>query len=71
MLKTENPTNAAKALAAFRKKYHVRKGYTAHFEHGQLWIVGIDGDSYSVVDAEGPGSVNGFDFEQVNGKEED
>ena len=41
------------------------------FEHGQWWIENVDnGAQYSVVDAEGGASVDGFDFEQVTEGEE-
>lgn len=39
------------------------------FEHGQWWIVLNGGATYSVIDAEGPGTFGGFDFEQVNDDE--
>lgn len=48
---------------AFRAK-HGRAG-TVVFEHGQWWITESNGAQYSVVDATGPGSFDGFDFEQV------
>lgn len=70
-LKTENPHNAANALTAFRTKYRTRTGWSVHFEHGQLWITGTNGANYSVVDAEGPGSVDGFDFEMITAPDED
>lgn len=76
MLKTENPKNAEKALKAFKKSvvkkrhdYYAKQNndfYLCHFEHGQLWITCSDGAAWSVVDAEGVESVNGFDFEQVS-----
>lgn len=71
-LKTEDPQNGLKAIAAFfeaqRIKQTHRPIYDYVFEHGQLWIVGkgsMAGAIWSVVDAEGPGTCNGFDFEQV------
>lgn len=37
------------------------------FEHGQWWITNRrTGDQYSACDASGPGSFNGFCFEQVS-----
>lgn len=37
------------------------------FEHGHWWIVcGRCGAQWSVVDAVGPGAINGFGFEQVS-----
>lgn len=39
----------------------------SHFEHGQWWITHPPtGASWSVVDAEGPGTVDGYDFEQIS-----
>lgn len=73
MLKTENPKNGLKAIAAFfaveRIKRTSRPDYDYVFEHGQLWIVGrgpVAGAIWSVVDAEGPDTHNGFGFEQVS-----
>ncbi len=42
------------------------------FEHGQWWVVNaVSGAQWSVVDAEGPGTVDGFGFEQVTAPDED
>lgn len=38
---------------------------TAVFEHDQWWIQTADGRTFSVCDATGPGSVDGFSFEAV------
>lgn len=69
MLKCENRAYAQLALLSFYKKFkiHWRKKhqYTTHFEHGQLWIMGVNGSIHSVADAEGLGTVNGFDFELI------
>lgn len=70
ILKTEQNTPAmeAKVLKAARKHFHQRKNIHAFFEHGQWWIsLDVDGIEvyYSVVDAEGPGSINGFGFKEV------
>jgi hypothetical protein len=36
------------------------------YDHGKWWIqVPFTGAEYSVVDASGPGSVDGFDFEEI------
>jgi hypothetical protein len=44
----------------------------ADFEHGQWWITARDtGAQWSVVDASGGRSVDGFDFEEVTEGEED
>jgi len=72
MLKCENPKMEKKTLAAFRALHPGRSvKWSAWFEHGQLWICGTNGAQYSVVDAEGPGSVDGFDFELVTEPDED
>jgi hypothetical protein len=69
-LKSEDPKQAQSALNAFFQAKNVhpngRPFFVCHHEHGQLWINGRYGLSYSVVDAEGPGSTNGFDFEQIS-----
>lgn len=72
MLKTEKPSNAARAIAAFRMQQRTRRrGLDCIFEHGQLWIVdNSSGAAWSVVDASGGNSVDGFDFEQVSQGEE-
>ena len=70
MLSCENIKNGNRALKAFFKQNRIFtracKGYSWHFEHGQLWISHIDGASWSVVSAYGGRSVDGFDFEQVS-----
>jgi len=39
---------------------------SATFEHGHWWVTDTEnGAQWDVVDAEGPGSIDGFDFEQV------
>jgi hypothetical protein len=70
MLKTEQNTPATekKVLTAARKHFGQSKGITAVFDHGQWWVNRDNGEgieTYSVIDAEGPGTTNGFDFEQV------
>ena len=42
-----------------------------HYEHGQWWVCCDDGSQYSVVDASGGNSIDGFDFEQVTPSDED
>lgn len=70
MLKTENRNNGKDALEAFYAQKNIseenEKEYNWHFEHGQLWITHIDGKIWSVVDAVGGNSVDGFDFEEVS-----
>lgn len=71
-LKTETNTlmmrmQVSRAFAASRGIIGKNKaGIGAVFEHGQWWIRLRDGALFSVVDAEGPGSVDGFGFEQVS-----
>lgn len=70
-LKTEQNTPAmeARVLKAARKHFHQRKNIHAVFEHGHWWIIRANDidftENYSVCDAEGPGSIDGFCFEQV------
>ena len=57
--------SAAKAIL---RKRDIR----AVFEHGHWWVEHTkSGAQWDAVDAEGPGSVTGFDFEQVTPGEED
>ena len=71
-LKTENPkTNPRRILRAARAILG-RRRLSAHFEHGQWWVTELHtGAQWSVADAEGNPSVDGFDFEQVTPGEED
>ena len=40
--------------------------YQFDFEHGQWWVTELEsGRQWSVVDAEGGQSIDGFDFERV------
>lgn len=42
------------------------------FEHGQWWVTDLrTGAQWSAIDAEGPGSTEGFFFEQVTEGEEE
>jgi hypothetical protein len=72
MLQTETNTPAmgARVLRAAKRILKTRTA-TAHFEHGQWWILLPSGAAYSVVDAEGCGTVDGFDLEQVSQGEEE
>ena len=70
MLKTENPnTSERRILSAARARLYrprSRQPLLAFFEHGQWWVENRDtGAQWSVVDAEGGQSVDGFDFENV------
>ena len=66
MLNTEKNTAAmGKRITTAAHKHFGSTGNHAVFEHGQWWIIRNDGSQYSIVDAEGPGTTNGFDFEMV------
>jgi hypothetical protein len=72
MLKTEQntPIIEKKVLTSARKHFKQRKNISAVFEHGQWWIKRVNpynyrDEVYNVVDAEGVGTVNDFDFELV------
>jgi hypothetical protein len=41
------------------------EGIYLNFEHGQWWVILSNGATYSVVDAVGGKSIDGFDFEQI------
>lgn len=68
------PTMEKKILTAAKKYF---KGYPIEdnkihtiFEHGHWWVRWYDEQeeidrTYSVIDAEGIGTYNGFDFEEV------
>lgn len=67
MLKTETNTYAMqKRVLSAARKILKRRILQADFEHGQWWITNVaTGAQWSVVDAEGGHSVDGFDLEQV------
>ena len=70
MLKCERNTKTMESmvLAAARKYFGHRKGISAAFEHGQWYIFrdnGEETENYSVCDAEGYGTVNGFSFDRI------
>lgn len=67
-LKTETNTTEMwrRVLSAARAHLGLHNLH-ADFEHGQWWITARSGAQWSVVDAEGPGTTDGFDFEQVGG----
>lgn len=64
---TNTPRMERRALRAFRDRMSARRRrLAADFEHGQWWVTDLkSGAQWSVVDAEGGESVDGFDFEQV------
>ncbi len=76
MLKTEQNTKEIEkkilfgAKKAFPKKNYKRETIYTIFEHGQWWIRFYDiieekDRTFSVCDAEGIGTYNGFSFEEV------
>lgn len=74
-LKTETNTVAMErrvmsAARAIQWKLK-RPKLSIDFEHGQWWVTDLKtGAQWSVVDAEGGNSVDGFDFEQVTDGDE-
>lgn len=71
MLNSQRNTEAMRRriLNAANKHFN-SKGNNAVFEHGHWWICRKDGSQYDVVDAEGIGTIDGFDFEMVTYPEE-
>jgi len=65
-LKSEQQSSKIKSLIirAFNRICAPRFAFAAIFEHGKWWIMG-DEKTWSVVDAEGIGTYNGFAFEEV------
>lgn len=62
---TNTAAMARRVSGAARKSLKLRVLQT-DFEHGQWWVTDLRSDAqWSVNDAEGAGTVNGFDFEQV------
>lgn len=66
MLKTEQNTAAMRTriLKAARKFLNTRKVDLVFDRQWWMWDL-RNNDNYSVVDAEGPGTIDSFDFEQV------
>lgn len=63
---TNTPQMAGCILSAAAKRFPCAGPYDVIFEHGQWWLIcGRIGICYSVNDAEGGDSVDGFDFEEV------
>ncbi len=69
MCEVNTPAMDRRVAAAARKHFHKRDVRT-NYEHGQWWISLPDGSQYSVNDAEGPGTTDGFDFELVTQPDE-
>lgn len=60
---TNDPQMAMHAMRAGEKRFP-DKVLDVVFEHGRWWLVCID-CTFSVCDAEGGNSIDGFDFEEV------
>lgn len=76
MLKTETNTSEMKnrVLSAAKDRFsgnNEEEGFpyfspSVFYEHGQWWVENIEtGEFWSVVDAEGGPSTDGFDFEPL------
>lgn len=74
---TDTPNMHIRARNAFRawcrgRHVHMKRDKfgpaktTSFFEHGQLWVECSCGAQWSVCDASGGDSVDGFTFEQVS-----
>ena len=73
MLKTETntPTMERRIRSAFHHSRHHCGKFRTVFEHGQWWVEDRrSGSQWSVVDAAGGDSIDGFDFELVSAGEE-
>jgi hypothetical protein len=74
----ENPVMERLVRSAFKAWYLNTRGIHStfievdtYFEHGHWWVtITPTGATFSVVDAEGGDSVNGFGFELVVSEEE-
>lgn len=66
-----NDAATNKRITRIARKRFPGRMLDAYFEHGHWSIVLSDGAIYEVVDAEGPGTIDGFDFEQVSNGEGD
>jgi len=70
----DSPSIDKKIMTAARLMFHQRNGLYTFFEHGHWWLRRETPRYtyiYDVVDAEGYGTINGFDFELVQEDEED
>jgi len=71
MLNTETNTKAmGQRITKAANAHFGTTGNVAVFEHGHWWVCRNDGSQYSVNDATGPGTTDGFDFEMVTEPEE-
>lgn len=70
----DTPEMGERVLAAFESWFDddTADSFETTYEHGQWWITRpATGAQWSVVDASGGRSVDGFDFEQVSEGEEE
>lgn len=68
---TDTPEMEHRIERAFNTKHGMVGDVNVDFEHGQWWVNHIlTGACWSVVDASGGSSVDGFDFEQISEGEE-
>lgn len=72
-LKTETNTPAMEErILEAAAAYGLPLDMSADFEHGQWWVTDRNtGAQWSVIDASGGRSVDGFDFEPVTDGEEE
>lgn len=72
MVKAERNTKTMeKRVLAMARKMLGTRNVSAFFEHGQWWVVNVKtGAQYSVVDAEGPNTIDGFDLDQISDGDE-
>ena len=80
MLKSETNTPAIEKKILNAAVHYLHQGdhslgfkhFQADFEHGQWFVTNLHtGAQWSVNDAEGPGSIDGFSFEMITeGNEE-
>jgi hypothetical protein len=74
VLQTEQNTRpmGKRVLAAARRVLGNGQSYQAGFEHGQWWVSVLgSGAQYSVVDATGANTYDGFGFELVTRGDEE
>ena len=71
MLKTENPKSSKKRIMAAARVVlgggaRGNGGCVVVYEHGQWWLIHrMSGAQWSVADATGPGTSDGYGFEMV------
>jgi hypothetical protein len=72
MLNAERNTKSMeKRVLKMARKMLGTRNVSAFFEHGQWLVFNLKtGAQYSVVDAEGPNTIDGFDLEQISDGDE-